>query len=177
MGMSGMFGRVDPDLTMEVVSVISPEAVAEFLSHTRVAVVGASDAPNSFGGTVYEELRNRGYEVTAVNPNATTVRGDPAVAELASVPGGFDGVIVMVNPDVAVDVVRQCAELGVPRVWLFKGIGGTGAVSGEAVELCRQHGINVIEGACPLMFLEPVGWFHRLHRSTRRINGSLARSA
>jgi hypothetical protein len=47
MAMSGTFGRVDPDLTMEVVAVISPEAVAEFLSHTRVAVVGASDAPTA----------------------------------------------------------------------------------------------------------------------------------
>jgi hypothetical protein len=25
--------------------------------------------------------------------------------------------------------------------------------------------------------LEPVGWFHRLHRSARRIDGSLAHSA
>ena len=116
-------------------------------------------------------------EVLAVNPNATTVSGDPAVADLASVPGELDGVIVMVNTEAAVDVVRECAKLGVPRVWLFKGIGGAGAVSDEAIELCRQHGINVIEGACPLMFLEPVGWFHRLHRSARRINGSLARSA
>ena len=116
-------------------------------------------------------------EVLAVNPNATTVSGDPAVADLASVPGEFAGDIVMVNTEAAVDVVRECAKLGVPRVWLFKGIGGAGAVSDEAIELCRQHGINVIEGACPLMFLEPVGWFHRLHRSARRINGSLARSA
>lgn len=156
---------------------ISQDAVAEFLSCKRLAVVGASDARDSFGRTVYEELRDRGYEVTAVNPNAPTVAGDPAVAELASVPGELDGVIVMVKPKAAVDVVRECAELGVPRVWLFKGIGGAGSVSDEAVELCRQHGINVIEGACPLMFLEPVGWFHRLHRSARHMNGSLARSA
>jgi predicted CoA-binding protein len=93
------------------------------------------------------------------------------------VPGELDGVIEMVNTEAAVDVVRECAKLGIARLWLFKGIGGAGAVSDEPIELCRQHGINVIAGACPMMFLEPVGWFHRLHRSARRINGSLARSA
>jgi hypothetical protein len=43
--------------------------------------------------------------------------------------------------------------------------------------LCRQHGINVIAGACPMLFPEPVGWLHRLHHSVRRIDGALAHSA
>jgi predicted CoA-binding protein len=156
---------------------ISPDAAAEFLGCGRLAVVGASDASGSFGRTVYEALRERDVDVVAVHPTATTVSGDPAVADLASLSDGLDGVIVMVNADAAVDIVRQCADLGIPRVWLFQGLGGAGAVSDEAVELCHQHGIAVIAGACPLMFLEPVGWFHRLHRSARRANGSLARSA
>lgn len=156
---------------------IVPATAEEFLAQRRIAVVGASDASGSFGRTIYTTLREKGYDVVAVHPHAETVAGDPAVADLASVPGELDGVIVMVNPAVAVDVVRSCAELGIPRVWLFKGIGGAGAVSDEAVELCRRHGISVIDGACPLMFLEPVGWFHRLHRRARRMNGSLAGSA
>jgi predicted CoA-binding protein len=41
----------------------------------------------------------RRYSRLAVNPNATTVGGDPAVADLASVPGELDGVIVMVNTE------------------------------------------------------------------------------
>ena len=63
---------------------------------------------------------------------------------------------------------------GVESVWLFKGIGGSGAVTDEAMALCAENGLTVVAGACPLMFLEPVGWFHRLHRGVRRLNGSLA---
>jgi hypothetical protein len=50
-------------------------------------------------------------------------------------------------------------------------------MSEEAVHLCRDHRVSVVAGACPLMFLEPVGWFHRLHRAARRLNGSLARAS
>jgi hypothetical protein len=35
---------------------------------------------------------------------------------------------------------------------------------------------GVVE-ACPLMFLEPVGWFHRVHRSLRHANKSLAKAS
>lgn len=44
-------------------------------------------------------------------------------------------------------------------------------MSPEAVALCREHGIEVVDGACPLMFSEPVGWFHRVHRVGRRLTG------
>lgn len=64
-----------------------------------------------------------------------------------------------------------------PRVWLFMGLGGPGALSDEAVQLCHDKGIDVVAGACPLMFLEFVGWSHKLHRMARHLNGSLSRSA
>ncbi len=147
--------------------------VRAFLSHHRYAVVGASDAKDNFGRTIYRELRAHGYEPVAVNPNAETVEEDPCYPDLASVPGDLDGVIVMVHRDRSADVVRQCAALGVPRVWLFQGAGGASAVSDEAVQLCHEHGIDVVAGACPLMFLEPVAWFHRIHRGVRHLKGSL----
>jgi uncharacterized protein len=153
--------------------VIDTETVGRFLTGRRIAVVGASDDQRNFGRTVYTALRDHGYDVVAVNPNAEAVAGDPCHPEIAAVPGSIDGAVVMVNQDRAADVVRACATAGVRRVWLFQGIGAQGAVSDEAVQLCRDHDIEVVAGACPLMFLEPVGWFHRLHRRARRLNGSL----
>ncbi len=156
---------------------ISTEVVTSFLAGRRLAVVGASDERANFGRTVYRELKEHGYDVVPVHPTAASVAGDPCFAELAAVPGPLDGVVVMVGGPRALGVVRACADLEIPRVWLFKGLGGPGAVSDEAVSLCREHGIEVVAGACPLMFLEPVGWFHRAHRGARHLNGSLTRSA
>jgi predicted CoA-binding protein len=156
---------------------IEQRVVDEFLAQQRFAVVGASDDPKNFGRTICRDLRDRGYDVVAVHPAADQVDGLPAFPRLDDVPGTLDGVIVMVPAERSTDVVRGCIARGVRRVWLFRGAGGAGSVSAEAVELCRQHGIEVIAGACPLMFLEPVGWFHRVHRAARRMNGSLARAS
>jgi uncharacterized protein len=155
---------------------IDPTVAQEFLAQRRLAVVGASDDPKSFGRTVYCALRDHDHDVVAVNPNCETVAGDPCYADLASVPGDIDGVVVMVHRDRAADVVRAAADRGIARVWLFKGLGGPGAVSDDALETCAVHGMEVVAGACPLMFLEPVGWFHRVHRAARRMNGSLEKA-
>ena len=154
---------------------IDPVAAREFLSHKRIVVAGASNEPKNFGGTIYKELKGRGYEVVAVNPKAGTVDGDPCYADLASVPGDVEGVIVMVPKDRSAEVVRACTARGVERVWLFQGIGGPGSVSDEAVQVCRENGITVVAGACPMMFLEPAGWFHRAHRTVRRMKGAIGK--
>jgi predicted CoA-binding protein len=110
-----------------------------------------------------------------VNPNATTAAGVACWPDLARVPGAVDGVIVMVPAAASVDVVRAAIARGVSHVWLFRGIGGPGSVTDEAVALCHEHDVNVVSGACPLMFLEPVGFGHRMHRSVRRMRGTVER--
>jgi predicted CoA-binding protein len=89
------------------------------------------------------------------------------------VPGDVDGAIVMVNRDTSASVVRDCVARGIRRVWLYKGIGGPGAVSDEAVQIARENGMNLVDGACPLMFLETPAWIHRVHRFVRRRKGVL----
>ena len=152
---------------------VEVHAAEAFLRAGRLAVVGASDDSKKFGGTIFRAMRDKGLDVVPVNPSADTVAGVTCWPDVAAVPGRLDGVVVVVNRRAALEVVRQCVDRGVPRVWLFKGIGGPGASSDEAVELCRSNGIDVVDGACPLMFLEPVGWFHRVHRSVRRARGDL----
>lgn len=156
---------------------IDPGEVAAFLAGHRFALVGASDDEKSFGNTIYKALRDHGYDVVPVNPNTSVVEGDACVSDLDAVTGELDGVIVMVNATAAVDVVHAAIARGVRDVWLFKGIGAPGALSDEAVRLCKENGVRVIAGACPLMFLEPVGGFHRAHRFFRRLNGGVGRAA
>jgi predicted CoA-binding protein len=53
------------------------EAASAFLANRRVAVTGVSRNPKGHGSNlVYQRLRERGYEVFAVNPNAHEVEGD-----------------------------------------------------------------------------------------------------
>ena len=152
---------------------VDAAAASTFLRSGRLAVVGASDARDSFGRTVYEELRAHGIDVVPVHPAGGTVAGDPCHPSLLEVPGQVDGAIVMVAAPASVEVVRQVAERGIPRVWLFKGVGGAGASSPQAVDAAVELGLEVVPGACPLMFLEPTGLVHRFHRAVRRARGQL----
>lgn len=135
-------------------------------------MVGVSRDTRQFPNAVFRALRNDRRTLYPVNahPDATTVEGQTCYHSLAEVPDPVDGVLVMVPAASALGVVRQAAERGVTRVWLHRG-GGPGAVSDEAVAFCHEHGIEVVDGACPLMFSEPVRGVHRFHRllSRRRI--------
>src|SRR4051812_42490912 len=110
-------------------SMIDSTNALEFLHSGRIAIVGASDDPKNFGGTVRRALVERGIDVVAVNPNVDTVGSGACYPTLAAIPGDVDGVIVMVSGERALDTVRACAERGIRRVWLFKGLGAAGAAS------------------------------------------------
>ena len=140
------------------------EAAAEFLGHKRVAVTGVSRKPKNHGSnTVYKRLRERGYDVFAVNPNAREVEGDAAYHDLQSIPGGVEAVVIGTRPQIAEQTMRECAELGIKHVWMHRGP-GAGSVSDAATAYGRQHGITVIDGGCPCMFEPTADLGHKLMR-------------
>jgi predicted CoA-binding protein len=140
------------------------EAASEFLATKRVAVTGVSRTPKTHGSNnVYKRLRERGYKVFAVNPNARAVEGDRCYPNLESIPGGVDAVVIGTRPQIADDTMRECAELGIKHVWMHRGP-GAGSVSDTATDYGRQHGITVIDGGCPLMFAPTSDFGHRLMR-------------
>lgn len=140
-----------------------PEPVAEFLAGKRIAVAGVSREKGQAANAVYRKLRDSGYEVFPVNPNATEVEGMRCYSDLGSIPGPIEGVIIATHPDAAVEVVRGCAVAGVSRVWFHRSF-GQGSVSSAAVQECEARGIQCIVGGCPLMYCEPVDLGHRCMR-------------
>jgi len=104
-----------------------------------------------------------------VNPNADTVEGDPCFHDLASIPGGVDGVVIGTRPEHAEATMRECVDLGITRVWMHRGPGG-GSVSDAATEYGRAHGVTVIDGGCPLMFGPTSDFGHKVMRFLFRRN-------
>jgi len=140
------------------------EAASAFLTKKRVAVTGVSRTPKTHGSNnVYKRLRERGYDVFAVNPNAPEVEGDQSYPDLKSIPGGVDAVVIGTRPQIADATMRECAELGIKHVWMHRGP-GAGSVSATATEYGRQQGITVIDGGCPCMFGPTADFGHKLMR-------------
>jgi uncharacterized protein len=143
--------------------VTMPDPVTAFLRGRRFAVAGVSRQPGQAANAVFRRLKLAGYEVFPVNPKASEVEGTTSYPEIAAVPGALDGVVIATAPDVSDQVVRQCGDHGVPRVWFHRSF-GNGSVSQEAVRTCEARGIACIVGGCPLMFCEPVDVGHRCMR-------------
>jgi predicted CoA-binding protein len=152
------------------------EAAAEFLSKKRIAVAGVSrEKGGSHGGNpVYVRLRDRGYEVFAVNPNAEEVEGDACYPNVAAIPGGVEAVVIATRPEVASDVMRDCIELGIKHVWLHRGP-GSGSASDAATELGISNDVTVINGGCPLMHAPTSDFGHSMMRGVLSLVGRLPR--
>ena len=147
-----------------------------FLANKRVAVTGVSRTPDSHGSNfVYRRLRDRGYQVFAVNPNADEVEGDPSYPDLSSIPGGVHAVVIGTRPERAGATMRECVELGIEHVWMHRSF-GAGSVSDAATAYGREHGISVIDGGCPCMFGRTADFGHKAMRLVFTLNGNVPRT-
>ena len=144
-------------------------AIHDFLAQKRIAVVGVSKDPADFSRYVFRELERRHYDVVPVNRLGGTLEGRPCYARVQDIWPPVDGALLMTPPLSTDEVVKDCAQAGVSRVWMHRGVGGTGAVSETAAAFCRQQGIDVVAGACPLMFLRRPGFPHNLHGSLLKL--------
>jgi predicted CoA-binding protein len=153
------------------------QAASDFLARKRIAITGVSRHPENHGSNVvYQRLRERGYQVFAVNPNASEVEGDRCFKDLRSIPDGVEAVVIGTRPDLAEGTMRECVELGIGHVWMHRSIGG-GSVSPAAADYGREHGISVIAGWCPLMFEPVTDGAHRAMRFILTLTGSVPRRA
>lgn len=154
--------------------------VQDFLAQKKIAIVGVSHKRETGCNLAYRKFKQAGYQVFAVNPHLANFDQDPCYPDLKSLPATPDGVFILTNPTVALDVTRQCVELGVKRVWMHCMMGtkpglapSMTSVSGQAVRVCRENGISVIPGACPNQFLKP-DFGHGLMRRLWRALGFLS---
>ena len=147
----------------------SQRLVDAFLAEPALALVGASRSGEKFGNQILRELRAQGRTVWPLHPAAEVIDGVPCYAHYRDLPHPPGGTIVCVSPADAVTAVRDAAEAGVRRVWLQQG-----AESPYVVNLCAELGLEVVAGACILMFASPHG-IHRAHRALEGVLGRLPR--
>ncbi len=139
--------------------------IERFLSCDRIAFVGASRYPKSFANAVLRHFKASGHTVVPVNALAEggTIEGERCYARLADVPGVIDAAYVIVPRDQMKQVVDDAIARGIRMVWLHRGA-GQAAPPAEAVNAALDAGVELVDGACALMFDEPVTGIHRLHR-------------
>ncbi len=142
-------------------------AIDSFLAQPVIAVVGVSRSGKKFGNFAFRTLRDKGYRVYAIHPQADAIDGEPCYPRLTATPEPVNAVLIVVPPWPALGVIREAAAAGIHHVWLQQGSEST-----DAVVLCGELGIQAVSGECILMFARPTG-IHKLHQLVRRVMDSL----
>ena len=146
------------------------QEIEAFWGSERLAVIGVTRDPKEFGHKLFTDLRQWGYDAIPVSPNLTAVGDVPAYARVQDIGSKVDGALLLTSPTLNEQIVRDCAEAGVPRVW-FYGVGDRSAENAAAIEYCREHGMAVVPGYCPYMFLPRAPFFHKMHGFVARLTG------
>ncbi len=144
------------------------KAIQDFIQAKRVAVVGVSRTGKKFGNSIVTELKQRGYQVFIVHPEAKEIGGDTCYPNLAALQGKIDSVLICLPPQKSEAVLREAAAIGITRVWLQQG-----AQSPAALAAANELGIHPVVGKCILMYAPPVSSFHGWHRAFARLFGQL----
>jgi predicted CoA-binding protein len=142
------------------------QAIQDFVTGKRIAVVGVSRDKTKFGNTAFSELAARGYQVFAVHPTAQEIAGARCYPNLTALRGQVDGALVVIPPQQAAPVLREAAAMGLKNVWLQQG-----AESPEVLAQARDLGLNLVAKKCVLMYAPPVRSFHGWHRFFARLLG------
>jgi len=142
--------------------------IDDFMAQKRLAVVGCSRSGKKFGNVIFKELKAKGYDLVPVHPEAKEIQGVPTAPSLDQLPTPVEGVIVVVPPKQTEQVVKDAAAASIKRVWLQQG-----AASSKAIKIGEEQGLSLVHHHCILMFAEPTGFPHGLHRWFMQVFGKL----
>ena len=143
------------------------ESIKQFMQQPHIAVVGVSRNKNKFGNAVYKTLKKKGIKVLPVNPHLTIFEGDKCFSSIDALPQEVNAVFVNTPPEKTIKIVESAVNKGIQNLWLQQG-----STNDEVILYLQGKDVNYIADRCILMFAEPVGSFHRVHRFFSKLTGN-----
>jgi len=116
----------------------------KFLDRNNIiAVVGVSANHDKWSWKIYNGLKSAEFKVYPVNPKYDLIENDICYAKLQTLPKMPDVVITVVPPKVTEQIVKQCKNLKIDKVWMQPG-----SESEKAINFCKRNNILLIYNAC-----------------------------
>ena len=120
--------------------------IKEFMAQKRFAVVGATTDTKKYGNEIFRNPVSQGYEVYPVNPRLKELEGTKCYPSLSDIPIKVDVVNFVVSPLVTEEILKECKELELDRIWLQPG-----SESEAAVAFCNKNNLKVVHGVCVIL--------------------------
>src|SRR5690554_6828191 len=152
--------------TSEIIPDVSLHDIQKFLSAENIAIAGASRNPQKFGGTVVKELKNKGYNLFPVNPNAREIQGIKCFQSVTDLPDEVKHLIIVTPKSKTFTVAQQAIDKKMETIWIQQF-----SETPDSVDLIHKAGIKLIQKKCILMFAEPVEGPHKFHRFLFKLFG------
>jgi predicted CoA-binding protein len=108
-----------------------------------IAIVGLSTDPQRASWFVGNYLQKEGYRVIPIHPTATSILGEPAYRDLASVPEPIDIVDVFRPPAEMPGLARQAVAAGAKAFWMQLRLANL-----EAAKIAADGGLTVVADRC-----------------------------
>jgi len=140
--------------------------IQHFVQQKYLALIGFSRKKTKFGTVAYHELVKRGYKVYSVHPTEKEIDGIECYPNVASLKGETNTIFISISASAVPPLLKEISEAGFTDVWLQQG-----CESREAVEEADKLGLSLITKKCILMYAEPVGSIHKVHRVIAKVFG------
>jgi predicted CoA-binding protein len=143
------------------------ESISLFLQQPHIAVVGVSRNKNKFGNAVYKTLKKKGIKVLPVNPHLTHFEGDKCFSSIETLPPDVKALFINTPPESTMKIVESACKRGIQHMWLQQG-----SSNDDVLKYLEGKDINYVADRCIMMFAQPVGSFHRIHRFLSKATGN-----
>jgi acetyltransferase len=127
----------------------------ELLYPASIAVVGASSNPQKVGHAVLKNIIDGGFEgsIYPINPKSEFILDIKCYASLQEIPDSVDCAVIVVNRDIVISVMKDCAKKHVKAVIVISsGFGETNEegkkTQNELVQLARLSQITMMGPNC-----------------------------
>ncbi len=120
--------------------------IKEILSKKVFAVVGSFRNEQKVAYKIFLDLKSRGYEVYPVNPKISQVNGERCYPSVLDLPKKPDVVNIVTPPEVTLEILKQCKQLGIEYVWLQPG-----TENQQVLDFCKQNDIKCVYQTCIML--------------------------
>jgi acetate---CoA ligase (ADP-forming) len=123
----------------------SIEKVSALLNPRNVVIVGASEREGSWPATVWQTVKRYGFArpVYPINPNRSTIFGEPCYPDFQSLPERPDHLVILVPNHLVLDVLKRGAEAGARTATIYSsGFGEAGTPEGRELDRRLRDVLN-----------------------------------
>jgi acetyltransferase len=120
-----------------------------------IAIVGASETPNSIGVTLVRNMLDSGYKgkLFFVNPKHETVFGQKSYPSVDTIPQRLDIAVICTRAETVPEIIETCGRAGCKNAIIISGgfaeVGPRGgALERAALQNARRHGMRLIGPNC-----------------------------